>query len=360
MDICKDAFLLPGLRVNRSVSTFGVFGADGNRLADCEICSTPWTTQGPDTATAPQNAPIVYGPALFAGSVDKQYGFVLLNSLGRLWALDDLPPETVIVYGEKQADRSPGYNFVPMILRSLGITNPVLITQNALRFETLYTAEERFGECLGGKGHPDFYDWIDRKWPATAAPDPDCKVYVTRSGLGANMGRFACEDHLETLLQAEGYQIYRPEAHSFAHQVKTFQTAGKLIFAEGSAVHLFALIRHPDQVSAVIHRRAALPDVMLAQMADRPGKPTIAINAVRAHWWPPRRGAHLGRSELDFDILRDGLAGLGLITGRDWRAPTRAQVDISLSDGLAPGQMLMDSGQRAAWLKQRRQAKRKR
>lgn len=355
----KNAFLLPGDRIDRRTTSLGVYGAEGALLPDCAIRTASWTTLPPDRATPQTDAPLIFGPSLFAGSVDKQFGFVLLNALGRLWALEGLAPETVIVFAAKPLARTPGYAVVPAILRGLGLSNPVLVTEGALRFETLHTAEERFGECHGGTALPGFYDWIDRRWPPAAKPDPDRKIYVTRSGLGPKAGRYACEDHLEALLQAEGYQIYRPEAHDLAHQVRSFQAAGKLIFAEGSALHLFALIRQPDQISAVIHRRDRLPDVMLSQMADRAGAPTRAINAVQALWWPPQRGEHLGLSELDFDALRDALCAQGLIDGRGWQAPSRAQVDASLAAGLAPGERLMDADGRSEWLKTQREARRR-
>ncbi|MFN3722546.1 MAG: glycosyltransferase 61 family protein [Paracoccaceae bacterium] len=354
-----NAFLLPGARIDRRTTSLGFYDQHGAVLPDCAIHTPSWSTVAPERGTAQADSPLIFGPALFAGSVDKQFGFVLLNSLGRLWALQDLPAQTTIVYVAKPLAKSPDYAFVPMILRGLGLNNPIIITQDALRFEMLHTAEERFGESLGGRGQPAFYDWIDRCWPATETPDPDRRIYVTRSGLGAATGRYACEDHLEALLRAEGYVIYRPEAHSLTHQVQTFQAAGKLIFAEGSALHLFALIRRPGQISAVIHRRAALPDVMLTQMADRAGAPTVAINAVAAQWWPPQRGAHLGVSVLDFAALREHLAGLGLISGADWHTPSAAQLEASLAAGLAPGERLMDMGQRADWLKTQREARRK-
>lgn len=353
------AFLLPGDRIDRRTSSFGVYVADGQPLPDAAIRSSSWTTVAQDRAQPVTTSPLILGPALFAGSVDKQFGFVLLNALGRLWALQDLPPETVIVYAAKPQAKPPGYGVVPLILRALGLANPVIITEQALRFETLYTAEERFGECRDGTGTPAFYDWIDSRLPPPGPPDPQRKVYVTRRQLGPKAGRFACEDHLETLLAAEGYDIYAPEAHSLPHQIATFQTAGKLIFAEGSGLHLFALLRRPGQLSAVIHRREALPDVMLRQMADRPGQPTHAINAVQQIWWPPQRGDHLGLSVLDFDRLRSGLVDAGLINGTAWQAPSADQVAMSLQAGLAPDERLMNTDQRADWLKQQREARRK-
>ncbi|NEX47484.1 glycosyltransferase family 61 protein [Rhodobacter sp. ETT8] len=353
------SFLLPGARIDRRTTALGVYGADGALLPDCSIRTSSWTTQPPERAAPQVDAPLIFGPALFAGSVDKQFGFVLLNALGRLWALEGLPEQTLIVYAAKPQARAPDYRVVPAVLRGLGLRNPVMVTEGALRFEQLHCAEERFGECHGGTALPGFYDWLDRRWTPSGAPDPEQKVYVSRSGLGPAAGRFACEDHLETLLEAEGYRIYRPEAHDIAHQVRTFQGAGKLIFAEGSAVHLFALLRQPGQISAVIHRRERLPDVMLAQMADRPGAPTRAINAVRALWWPPQRGEHLGLSVLDFAALGEELAALGLISGQGWHPPTEAQLAASLAAGLAPGERLMTPDERSDWLKTQREARRK-
>lgn len=352
-----NAFCLAGARINRRKTGFGVYGADGKLLAETEIRTSSWVTEPPETASRPKEGTRLFGPALFAGSVDKQFGFVLLNSLGRLWALEHLPPQTTLLYAAKPQARAAEFSVVPAILASLGIHNPILVTESGLSIDTLYTAEERFGECLNGTGTPAFYEWIDRKWPASTRPDPKDCIYVTRSGLGPSAGRYACEDHLEALLAAEGYSIFAPEAHSVAEQVARFQRAGKLIFAEGSALHLFSLVRRPGQISAVIHRRDALPEVMVRQMADRAGVPTVPINAVRETWWPPERGDHLGRSVLDFAHLRDGLVAAGLIGGKGWTMPSDESIQTSLRAGLAEGERIMTSEERKDWLRERRAKK---
>ena len=188
-------------------------------------------------------------------------------------------------------------------------------------------------------------------------PDPAISVYVTRTALGPEAGRFACEDHLETLLAQQGYQIFVPEQHSIAEQVAMFQRAGRLIFAEGSAVHLFSLVRRPGQISAVIHRRPELPAVMLAQMADRAGEPTRAVNVIADVFWPPRRGDHLGLSVLDFAALGRELAAMGLIDAQGWLAPSEAMVQASLRAGLKEGDPLLTRAERAGWLRQLREKK---
>jgi capsular polysaccharide biosynthesis protein len=355
----RSAFLLPGARIDRRTTSLGVYGADGAVLADCAIATASWTNRPPDRGTPVLDAPLILGPALFAGSVDKQFGFVLLNALGRLWALDHLPAETVIVYAAKPQAKPPGYGVVGAVLRALGLTQSVLITQGPLRLEQLHSAQERFGECRGATGAPEFYDWIDQRWPAAGPPDPHDRIYVSRSGLGPKAGRFACEDHLETLLIAQGYRVYHPQDHDVAHQVATFQSAGQLIFAEGSALHLFALVRRPGQVSAVIHRRPDLPVSMLAQMADRTGPATQAVNAVQQQFWPPQRGEHLGLSVLDFDTLGDALVAQGLVSRQGWSAPARDAVQASLRAGLALGEPLMTATERSIWLKAQRDARQK-
>lgn len=347
----RNAFCLPGTRINRRTTGFGFYGPEGQVLANTAIRTSIWQTDPPPNALPPRESTRLFGPALFAGSVDKQFGFILLNALGRLWALEHLPPETTLVYAAKPQARPPSFAVLPAILASLGLSHRILVTETAMSFDALYTAEERFGEVFDGRGCPEFYDWLDTRWPASAPPDPDNRLYVTRSGLGPAAGRYACEDHLEALLAAEGYRIFAPEAHSIAEQIAAFQAAGRLIFAEGSALHLFALLRRPGQISAVIHRREALPEVMQVQMADRPGTPTLAINAVSELWWPPQRGDHLGLSVLDFDLLGQALRASGLIEGAGWRAPDKAAEMHSLQLGLAPNEKLMTGAERAKWLK---------
>ena len=89
---------------------------------------------------------------------------------------------------------------------------------------------------------------------------------------------------------------------------------------------------------------------MAAQMKDRAGIPTQAINAVNDIFWPPTRGDHLGVSVLDFDKLRTDLMLAGLINGKGWKAPSKDHVERSLVAGLSPGETLMDGAARQIWL----------
>lgn len=352
----KNAFCIPGERLSRTTTSFGVYDENG-LVPHCEIETSPWVSQPQPTALPPRNAPRIHGPTLFAGSADFHFGFILLNALGRLYALGDLPENTTLFFAVKPMNGPNPIRVLPQLLRSMGIQNPLVISEFATYFDELITVPEHFGESCGGKGSADFYRWIDRCWP----PGPinfGSKVYLTRSGLNARRGRYACEDHLETLLRAEGYTIIAPETLTLAEQVALYQTTERLIFAEGSALHLFSLLRRPGQVAAVIQRGKDLPAVMLAQMQDRIGAPPIAIDAVEDIFWPPLRGDHLGISVLDFDRLGAELAIAGLIRGDAWHPPSDGAIEASLNAALSEGQKFMRLEERNAWLRQFRAGKR--
>lgn len=357
MTVIREAFCATGQKIDRRTTSFGLHFQDGTPIPGAEIRSSSWVTRPSAKGSVDGSAPRVFGPALFAGSVDKQFGFVLLNSLGRLHALDDLPPETTVFFGAKPQARAPSYGVVPLILRALGVQNPIVIAQGNLWFEELHLAADLFSEATGARAMPRFYDWIDRRWPADQPPDANLSLYVTRSGMGAEAGRYACEDFLESLLKEQGYQVFSPERHSITDQVTMFRRASRLIFAEGSAVHLFSLVRQPGQISAVIHRRPELPEVMIAQMSDRSGVAMQAVNAVTDVYWPPRRGDHLGRSVLDFNLLGEKLLALGLVEAKGWRSPSREMVETSLRAGLGSGETIMTRAERADWLRRMRENK---
>jgi len=206
---------------------------------------------------------------MFARSVDKPFGFILLNSPWLPCVLDQLPPQTTIVYGDQAILCSVVRKFVPSVLLPLGIQNPILVIRSNTGFEELHIPEELFGEARDGQGDDQFYDWIDEKWRFRMAPKRGRQLYVTRAALGSLVGRHSCEDHVERLLVGDGYEVYAPKQYTIPDLVEAFLSADKLIFAEGSALHLFSLARQPHQLSAVIQRRHDLPPVMPNQMVDR-------------------------------------------------------------------------------------------
>lgn len=350
--ICENAFSAGGQLIRRDCIDFGVYAPDGRLLPHGRVVSFSWHCDPPERRRRRTPAGLkLGGTVLLAGGHEGRFGHDLLSSLGRLWALDTLGPQTTILF----AFRYPRVTLQPALIRALGYDNPIIAGVPQADFERLATAEDRFGAALGGRGTAEFHAWIDSRWPAEGPPDPGRKLYVTRLGLGPRTGRFACEDLLASHLASAGYEIFHPERHDIRDQVRAYQSASRLIFAESSALHLFLLVRRPEQIAAVIQRRPQLPDVMIAQMSDRPGPPVQAIEAIRETWWLPIRADNMSLAVLDFARLRAALTAGGFLSPRSaWRDPTADEVKQSLHAALQQGESLMTLEQRDQWLRARR------
>lgn len=221
--------------------------------------------------------------------------------------------------------------------------------------EQVYTASDQFGERYDGRGSSEFLDWLDRRLGTYPKVQQGNRLYVSRSKLGATAGRFACEQHLEVLLQRQGYQIFSPEEHSLQQQFETMAAAENVIVAEGSALHFLSLFKRPEQKVAVIQRRRDLPALITGNMKLRGGGNTWEIDVIREVFWPPLRSDHLSVSLLDFLGLKYALSEIGMIDSKaEWSSPTREEERRSLEAGLAEGQHMLNAEQRQKFLRSRR------
>lgn len=352
------SIMVPGQPINRMNRVFGFYDDMGQPIAFSDIRSGELTTHCGEAVATPTAIQTVQGPVLFAGLALEQFGHVLINALGRLWALQALPAGTKLLYYPKRKADVVRYPYLLSVLRALGVHNDVILTNTPTRFDALYTATDLFGERFGGLGAPAFFDWLDQRWPPQGLVVRGRKLYVTRAQLGMQAGRYACEDHLENLLRAGGYEVFAPEAHDLKTQITTFQSAEKLIFAEGSALHLFAMIRRREQRVAVINRRLALPPLITTQLSDRAGPAIRQIDVIDRIMWPPRPSDHLAVSTLDFARLRAELLAAELIDPTlPWTVPPDDAVEASLQAGVAPGERMLTRKEHKKF-KQARRAKR--
>ncbi|MEP3634223.1 MAG: glycosyltransferase family 61 protein [Shimia thalassica] len=350
--------LLTGGNKTRFLREFGIYGVDGVALPDSDIGGQELSSFPAENPDIPTDIPEFEGPALFAGLVLEQFGHVLMNSLGRLWALDKLPPDVTLVFVPKRRPAARNYPFLRMILDMFGISNDFIITKGPMHFKTLYTASDLFGERYLGRGSVPFFDWLDQRLPAAGPVTKGRKVYLTRTGLGDKIGRFACEDHLEKQLAAQGYEIIAPEKLGLLPQIALYQDAEHLIFSESSALHLYGMVRRPGQTAAVIKRREELPVLIRTQMNDRAGTDVAEIHALRRIFWPPLRSDHLSISLLDFKKVHDQLAAANLIDpDTPWQAPSFDAEKKSMVAGLEPGEKLLNRQERRDWLRALRKAR---
>lgn len=348
-------YLHHGERISRNARKFGLYDTAGLPLPYSDLASNELSSVAENYRTPTTSTSRVSEPVLFAGLVLEQFGHVLTNSIGRLWALEHLPDDLTLVFTPKRRAHEEFYPFIKPVLEMLGLQNRVRIIAEPTNFDAVYTACDLFGERYGGLGSTEFYSWIDERLPAHMPIRPHRSIYVTRRQLGEGNGRYACEDYLESLLRVEGYEIYSPEKQSLKDQVSTYQSAERLIFSEGSALHLFALVRRPEQRVALIQRRSLLPGLISKQMNNRPGLPVVQIDAIREVFWPPLRSDHLSVSLLDFDRLGAALRENGFIgTIATWQKPSPEQESSSLMAGREVHERMLNLTERKTFLKELR------
>lgn len=356
--------LVEGKLHARRHRTMGVYDRQGLPLPYCDIKANYLKTE-PDGPILPvRDAKTIEGPVLFAGLTREQFGHVILNSLGRLWALEHLPPETTLLFYARNKVLPRYFKHLRPMLDWLGIKNDFVISRGPRQTDQMFTASDLFGERYDGFGAPEFFEWLDRRQATPGPVDPNMRLYITRSRLGPEAGRFACEDHLEDLLREQGYTVFAPEAHDLPTQADMLSRAGRLIFAEGSALHFFGLIKRPEQIACMIQRRKTLPYLIGNQANARPGHEVRSINVIRRTFWPPRRSDHYSVSLLDFKKLKLALVEAGLINSdAAWAHPSFEAEKISLHAGLSDGEHMLASKGRKKFLadfrrKQREKEKR--
>jgi hypothetical protein len=347
------------VRLGRRQAEFGLYDSSGTPLPDCDTTCGRLSSRPADRRFPNEPTKRLDGPVLFAGLSREQFGHVITTSIGRLWALEHLPSGTRLLYMPRKAAFLPRYPHLEPILRLFGIEAPPVLVDGPLEIAETYTATDLFGERYEGAGSPEFFDWIDRTLPPGPEAHGARKLYVTRSRLGPDVGRFCCEDLLESLLAEAGYEIFAPEEHSLSSQIAVYRAASYLVFSESSALHLFGLVRRPNQRVAIIQRRHALPLLIENQLRARTGEEIAAIDAIDAVWWRPVWADNSAIVTLDFARLRDALREAGLLPpGTAWRLPTAEETARSLRWGLVEGEALMTDEERAVWVTKNRAERR--
>lgn len=80
------------------------------------------------------------------------------------------------------------------------------------------------------------------------------RIFVSRSGRGPT-GNLLGDRYIESLLEAEGWQVFHPERHSLAHQMQVYRRSKVAVFMEGSACHGLELLGENALEEAIMIER---------------------------------------------------------------------------------------------------------
>jgi hypothetical protein len=297
------------------------------------------------------------GTWLYGGVLYDHFGHFLTESLGRLWCFPSMRKriDGVVwslqrpVSAGKLADfeQMPNRGFHADVLNLLGVTVPHRVAIRPLEVERLIVPHQLAmnvsGPALAGdvRYRRFLAETLTVSVPAPA--DLSGQLYVSRAGLSGR-GRFVLEEHIEEVLSAAGWRIMRPETMSISNQLAQYRAARDILFAEGSAIHLYALIANRRQRVGILFRRLP-PKAKFANQLRACGLQVIhEIDAITGYYCQEEEataleltGRELNGAEtmLDFDRLGQQLVAAGFLRQRQWRSPTSVAIDAWLGTAQA-------------------------
>ena len=320
------------------VQKAGVLRADGR---DCPRAAL-WRNHRPLTIEPdpPASAADLPGTWLWGGVLWAHFGHFLVESTSRLWALDAAEAkgaEGILFIPKRPRAGDKVLGFQRDFVSLMGSDLPIRVAADPLRVERLIVPGQGFGIGQIVAGTEPFRAATRARFGRDVAPDGPERLYISRSKLGLNKGSLIGERRMEEYLAAEGYEIFHPEEHDLRTQVARYKAARQVIAAEGSAIHLFAMVGQPEQrFCIVVRRRSGATDQIETHLRSFCGIEPVTLDTLRATWRPrdDRKKRHW-MGELDMPRLRGRLAAAGFIpqeTG-PWVSLEPAEVQDFVGDG---------------------------
>lgn len=317
----------------------GMFDEDGTHIAEshCWRYADEPLTVIPDRDDSAAPHPVLKGRWLFAGLYYAHFGHFLVETTSRLYALaKHADVDGIFFYPKMQLTHEfkPYRQYLP-VFQHLGLGElRARLPQTPITIEEIAFPPPAFGIGEMSAGRPEYRtfmrDRLGRDTPAEGAED----LYITRSGLTSRRGRIVMEDHLEKLLEAEGYRIFHPQDASFAEQIAQYKAAKRIVSLDGSALHLAAMVVKPGTEIGIINRgpSANIDDYIRQFRAFARIDPT-RIEAIKGCWHPANKRfvKREVQAHMDFPTAATQLADAGFIANPQvWSDPPEADLQARL------------------------------
>lgn len=323
----RDALMVPwGDNIPKaSQRAGGLFTSEGSYIAQSKClrnADMPVTVEPVFTAdTPPEHLP---GRYLYGGLLYAHFGHFLCESTARLWALPKIKNLDGVVWVPKPKRGHAARltrGFQPFFDR-LGFGDLKLMApQENTRIDEVVFAEQGFGLSTLSAGRPEFRAFMrDRLTAGLERGGPD-KIYVSRSSLPSKRGSVLSEPLIETLMAAEGYEIFHPQEHDIDTQISRYMNAKMIVGLDGSALHLAAMVARPDVKVAIINRGPSNSiDDYTRQFATFSGVDPIKVEAVSAYWFAEGQRVVIRETHASLDMPTVGRAlfAAGMIASPSW------------------------------------------
>lgn len=319
--VVRDAIIIPPAGIGR-VQASGVLTSDGSVVQNSISWSSPTVpvNAAPDMP-ASETITAVPGTYMFGGIAYGHFGHFIVESLSRIWALDELRGKIDgIIYTPKQHGGSTDRVFEVYgdIVRALGIDVPCISFPGPARIETLYVPKQGFGigELTGGSRK--FRDYINKNAATGIAAEGAEKIYISRSRLPPHRGGLLGEAKLERYLLEEGFTIFHPQAETKRNQIAQYKAARIILAVDCSPLHLVGYVGDAGQKVGIVQRRSmSFGEGFVRQLSGFKGIECHEINALTNDWLPgtSRRPSRSSFGEVDFRSMYDQLRNYGFLSG---------------------------------------------
>ena len=318
----RNAYIVPPVTTDRPsrFTASGVLDADGN-LVEQSISWSTSTERVNQTPKMPIEAKRLPGKYIFGGILYGHFGHFIVESLGRIWALDAEGVEADgILFTPKSLTFAESSVLKQQQLASLlGARLPFVVAREPLQVDELYVPAQGFGMNNLIEGSDAFRSFINTHAGASIEPMGEEKLYISRSLLPRDRGSVLGEYKLEEYLREEGYDIFHPQRAKAEEQIARYKAARDIISVDCSPVHMLAYVGNANQNAAVILRRSMTIGFFLSrQLQIFKGMKAIEIDCLLDDWFPTpgHRPSRSSFGELDFGALHARLLASGHIKGR--------------------------------------------
>jgi hypothetical protein len=321
------------------VQKAGILKADGTYCREGAL----WRRFRPITVAPDQPKDIketISGRWLWGGVLWVHFGHFLVESSSRLWALAhlDQPMDGVLFIPKRPNVRDETHGFQRDFIDLFAPGLPIRVVADPSEVEELVVPGQGFGLGQITQGTRKFRNAIHSSFARDVKPEGPDRIYISRSKLGLSKGGLLGEEQMEERLRGEGYEIFHPQEHSLREQLARYKAAKHVIAADGSAIHLYAMVGRPDQkVAIVLRRRSGANNLLAANVAHFCRCTPLVIGALRTEWVPKNKPTSNRNSfgEIDHAVIGRALAQHGFIAP-DAQWPVLSDVERS--------QILMDKG----------------
>lgn len=339
IELVKDALVVPpGAGSIGRQQRSGVLTQEGGLVQN----SISWNSSTSKVNGAPEMPDALTieelpGTWMFGGISYGHFGHFILETLSRMWALDELGDKIEgIVFTPKQ--NGPNSQRVMEIygplLKALGLNVRGHVTSVPIRVDKLYVPKQGVGLGDLTLGSEKFRRRVRTAAGKDVEPKGAERIYISRSALMRDRGGLIGETVLEELLIAEGYQIIHPQKLGGGDQIAQYKAANDIISVDCSPLHLVAYVGHERQRVAILRRRSmAFAAEMAAQIRKFSNADAFEVDTLIRDWVPcnANRAGRSSFGEIDFPKTYEILKAKGMISSDSpWPALTDEQRDADL------------------------------